>query len=245
MVDGVQLLHGDCLVLLPTLAAGSVDSIITDPPYRVSQPNISIKRKLPHAGKHTKTFDFGAWDHAFNPAPIAAEMDRVLTDHGQIYLFTASMLIAEWINILGRQFSGWKVLTWCKPDPLPQIRKRHWTSATEFVLWFWRGRYTFNFTKHKEMYSYWLMPAPGKNRSPRYHANEKPLRIVQQQVEVSTNPGDTVLDPFAGSGTTGVACVRTGRRFIGIEQDQGYFDIARRRIEAAHDSPLLAMEASA
>lgn len=226
--DPVRLICGDALDILRQLPAGCVDAVVTDPPFNVSKPD-AIRGKMRGAGRNAGTFDFGEWDVDFNPSEICQEWKRVLERNGQCYVFTSSTLLPEWIGALRDSFD-WKVLTWCKPDPLPSLRQRHWVSASEHVLWFWRGRYTLNWLGHGEMYSWQVLQAPKQER---FHLCQKPLDLVKKYILASTNPGDVVLDCYLGSGTTGVACVQTGRRFIGVEIDPGYFQIAQRRINDA------------
>ena len=228
-MSDVQLHLGDCLEFLRGMEPGSVDLVLTDPPFNVSKPD-ATRGKMRGAGRNAGKFYFGDWDRDFDPAIVCGHFARVMSGNGQAYLFTSSVLLPEWIAGLRHSFS-WKVLTWAKPDPLPSLRQRHWVSATEHVLWFWRGRYRFNFAGHAEMYSWQMMQAP--KHEARLHPNQKPLALVAKYILASTDPGDLILDPFMGSGTTGVACVQTGRRFIGCEISPEYFAIAKKRIAAA------------
>jgi len=138
---------------------------------------------------------------------------------------------------------GFKMLntiTWEKPNPPPNLSCRYFTHSTETILWAAkneRSRHTFNYAAMREanggkqMKSVWRMKAPhGAEKRHGRHPTQKPLELIERCLLASTNPGDFVLDPFLGSGTTGVAASRHGRRFTGIEMNPAYLDTARKRV---------------
>lgn len=229
----VDLRLGDCLELMRDLPDASVDAVITDPPFNVSVQNGSLVGiKIHGAGKNGGRRDFGAWDFDFEPGMILPEFNRTAKDAAQFYVFSGTPLLSSWVDGLWEFSSGVMVLEWIKPDPVPQIRQRHWCSAHENIVWAYRGKYTFNYMGHSAMYSWQLAQAP-KVPSERVHPNQKPIDLIAKYIAVSTNEGDTVLDPFMGSGTTGVACVKLNRNFIGMEINPDYFKIAEKRIAEA------------
>lgn len=230
---GVTIFHGDSREILPTLEAKSVDLVLTDPPYNVSRENIC--RTIRGAGANAGTFHYGKWDYAFEPRAVSQELMRIISENGQFYIFASSVLLPEWISCL-RDCFEWKVLLWTKPDPLPQIRQRHWISAAEYILWFWRDKYTFNWLGHSSMFSWQMMQAP-KVKAQRFHPNQKPLALLVRYLEVSSEPRGTVLDPFMGSGTTLLAAQQLKRRAIGIEIEERYCEIAARRLEGKKALP--------
>lgn len=235
-----ELILGDCLQIMKGMADKSVDLIVADPPYNVSVKGGNLENILStkkHAGKAAGRRDFGEWDYGYSPTETIAEMDRLLSACGQVYIFTLSELIGEWITGLKQSFEGVKIIDWIKPDPVPSVRQRHWCSANEFIVWAWRGKHTFNYLGHSQMYTWQMYQAP--KTIERVHPNQKPVPLLKKLVTVSSNPGDIVLDPFCGSGSTGVACIKSGRNFVGIEKDEHYFEIGKKRLADAAAQPLL------
>ena len=141
---------------------------------------------------------------------------------------------------------GFKILnlvTWEKPNPPPNLACRYFTHSTEQIIWAAKNeksKHIFNYADMKtenggkQMKTVWRFPAPSKAEKSRgSHPTQKPLALVSRCLLASSSPGDVVLDPFCGSGTTGVAAVSFGRRFIGIEKDAAYRQLSQERLEAA------------
>lgn len=141
---------------------------------------------------------------------------------------------------------GFKILnliTWEKPCPPPNLSCRYFTHSTEQIIWAAKNsdsKHLFNYADmraengQKQMKTVWRFPAPLKaEKSHGSHPTQKPLALVSRCLRASSSPGDVVMDPFCGSGTTGVAAVSTGRRFIGIEKDTAYRQLSQERIQAA------------
>jgi site-specific DNA-methyltransferase (adenine-specific) len=140
---------------------------------------------------------------------------------------------------------GFKILNdiaWEKPNPPPNLSCRYFTHSTETVIWAAKNeksRHHFDYAlmraanKGKQMKTVWAI-APPQNSEKDFgkHPTQKPLALLKRCISSSTKPGDFVLDPFMGSGTTGVACSRLGRRFVGIELDTNYIDISLKRFKA-------------
>jgi len=220
--DGVTIYNADCLKVLPWI--GAFDLLLTDPPFNVRQANLAKGNgTLRGAGRNSGTLDFGSWDEHFKPSDFVESL-RMMP---QAYIFSSDKLVAEWFAELMAHYSVLKLLTWVKPDPLPQCRQRHWVSASEHIVWAARDDYTFNFLGHSEMFSWTLQQAPKQER---YHPTEKPLAICRKLIAVSSNVGDVVIDPFMGSGTTLVAAKLDGRRAVGIEIEERYCEIAANRL---------------
>jgi site-specific DNA-methyltransferase (adenine-specific)/modification methylase len=225
--DRWQVITGDCLEVLPTLAAGSVDAVITDPPYNVTITQIN---------KKTPAFcELEARQWAL-PKEWVSEAARVLAGGGAFYSWCGLdefSYLRTWLEAAGvRSLNN---LVWIKTNPLPSYRRKVYRNSCEFAMFGVRGDTPSKFVAHRtqqQLVNYWIHPiVGGKDRT--IHPTQKPLSITREWIENSTHPGDLILDPFCGSGTTGVACVQTGRRFIGIEIDEGYADIARARIAKA------------
>lgn len=195
----VQLHHGDCLEFMRTLPAGSVDAVVTDPPYGCGKAD---------------------WDEAF-PTAWYSEARRVAR---RVVIITGSSGLADSIPLVGDDFVD-VIAAWNKNGMTRSpLGFGNWLAA---VVAGEKPKQTQNF------FSFVVaddMPA---------HPSPKPVRYMRGLIERVTCAGDTVLDCFTGSGTTGVACVQTGRHFIGCEIDAGYFEIARKRIESAQMQPAL------
>jgi DNA modification methylase len=189
--DGaVQLCRGDCLEILPQLPSGSVDAVVTDPPYGIGLAGNPIRQK----------FKRQAWDDA----PAADEAI-------QMCLAKATQVVIWGGNYFRLPPSkGWFI--WDKKQP------EKFTLAMAEMAWTNMNRPAKMFRKHPASYE-------------KFHPTQKPVDLMEWCI--SYIAGETILDPFMGSGTTGVACVKTSRKFIGIEIDEGYFNIARDRIAKA------------
>lgn len=244
-MGSVNLILGDCLEEMKKIPDKSVDLVLTDPPYNISKLNDNRDRSRlssPIMRRESPLkYDFGKWDNMERKdflnftSSWVTECCRVLVEGGTFISF---------FNKEDVSFLGWTakelgvrtrtIFTWCKSNPVPSFRKVNYLSATEFVWIGSKGEkaWTFNFKMQKEMMNYMITPnasSYGKTK----HPTEKPEKVIKHLGVIHTNLNNTVLDPFMGSGTTGVACAELGRSFIGIEIDKGYFNIAKRRIEQA------------
>lgn len=224
----ITLLHGDCLDLMPSIPDGSVDLVVTDPPFRVK---IGTQTKRTPAYDKLKDAGWGLevdWiKEAYRVMKVGAQIYVCTSDHDMS--FHREALEAYGFSILGK-------LVWIETNPLPSYTKKCYRGGLNLALHARKGDTTTYFAKRtqQELRPYWFFPkVGGKKRTP--HPTQKPLELIQEWVLNSSQEGDTVLDPYMGSGTTGVACVNTGRNFIGIEQDAGYFEIAQRRIQEAQN----------
>jgi len=230
--DGAFVLHqGDCIEVLGSLPEGSVDLIFADPPYFLSNGGITCQ-----SGKMVSVHK-GRWDvsrgveenHAFNRRWLAA-CQRVLAPNGTIFVSGTRHVIFS-VGFAMQQL-GFKMLNdiiWYKVTPPPNLSCRYFTHSTETILWAGRdGRTKHHFAYKemkeenggKQMQSLWSIRPPYKAEK-RFgkHPTQKPLALLERIVRAASKPGDLVLDPFNGSGTTGVASARLGRRYVGVELD--------------------------
>ncbi len=229
-IGDATLYLGDCRDILPTLTG--CDVLITDPPYKVTS-----------GGLGELEGGFGGWikDSYDNKGSIVAcDLDwpdwlglipAALKADAQAYIFSndrnlqAARAAAE---AAGLKFH--RLLTWDKRAALPN---RWYQQTCEFVLFMRQGKaFMINDPSSKALQSIF-------QRDESAHPTEKPVSLCQLYVENSTQPGGLVLDPFVGSGTTGVAALRAGRRFVGIELTTQWFDVACRRLDAALNEPRL------
>jgi DNA modification methylase len=214
-----RVIHGEALAVLKTLDAGSVTAVVTDPPYGTDVPRDGYGRR--DRQKHI------AGDSDLSTlAAVLPEFVRVLRPDSWCLVFCSpkrrweaeSLIRASGLNVRGE-------VVWDEvmPGLGAGIRYRHETVLLAAV-----GRPAGNAPLMSVVRHPW-----GFNGNPRAHPHQKPIDLMRELVRYACPPGDFVLDPFAGSFTTGVACAREGRRFIGIEIDEGYVAVARRRIAEA------------
>ena len=210
-----QLYLGDCLDIMRTMPDKSVDAVITDPPYGMNWDTDHTRFVIgPNGNGHGRPSKqsnkkIHGDDKPFDPTP---------------FLGFKKVILWGFHHFADRLPTG-SVLVWIKRND-PAFGS--FLSDAD-LAWVKGGCGVYCF---KDMSLY------GETNN-RLHPTQKPLPLMKWCIEKYTNPGDTVLDPFMGSGTTGVACVQTGRNFIGIEIDPGYFEIAQRRIHDAEQQPLL------
>jgi len=245
------ILKGDCVAALERLPEKSVDAIFADPPYNL-QLNGDLHRpdqsKVDAVDDDWDRFEsFAAYD-AFTRAWLLA-CRRVLKPSGTIWV------IGSYHNIFrvgaAMQDLGFWVLNdivWRKTNPMPNFRGRRFQNAHETLIWASRDEkargYTFNYESLKaanddvQMRSDWLFPiCTGTERlkdanGDKVHPTQKPEALLSRVILSSTKPGDVVLDPFFGTGTTGAVAKRLGRHFVGVEREQAYIDAASERIAA-------------
>ena len=250
--EDAALYVGEAIETLSRIPDESVDCVWTDPPYLLSNGGITCV-----AGRMVSV-DKGDWDksrgleldHQFNMEWVA-ECYRVLKPTGTIWVSgTLHVYPSVGMALLKNGFRLLNDIVWEKPNPPPNLGRRTFTHSTEIVLWASkapkgsRHKYTFNYEDMKQenggkqMKTVWRMTAPGKSEK-RFgkHPTQKPVKLIDRCLRASTNPGDLVLDPFAGSGSAGVAALAIGRRFIGIEMTPEYAEIGRMRLAEIASPP--------
>jgi len=226
IIGNATLYCGDCLEVMQSIEP--VDHIISDPPYeKVSQDRIGgIKRN--DGAKVTEKLNFAAINEI--RADVVSATKRLASGWG--LFFCTPEGVALWRDEIERHQIKYKTpCIWVKPDAMPKFNGQGPALAYESIVtcWLGQGPARWNSGGKRGVYTYLV------NNQERHgtHPTEKPRRLMTELVSDFTKPGDIVLDPFMGSGTTGVAAVKDGRRFIGIEMNPAYFDIACRRIEDA------------
>ena len=217
--------------------------IFADPPYFLSNGGITC-----HAGRMVSV-NKGKWDvsrgveenHKFNLAWLS-KCQQVLSKDGVIWVSGTAHVIFS-IGFAMQQL-GFKILNdiiWFKPNASPNLSCRYFTHSTETVIWAAknkRSKHTFNYelmkqiSNGKQMRNLWeLSPPQPSEKLHGKHPTQKPLKLLERILLASTNEGDIVLDPFNGSGSTGVAALRFGRKYIGIEISQEYLDLTISRLQ--------------
>ena len=208
----IQLIHGDCLDVMKSFNDKSVSAIITDIPYGVVNRESNGLRNLDKGKADIVTFDIPSMLDSF-----------IRICYGTIYVFCGTEQVSQIREYLADYGLSTRLCIWEKTNPSPMNGQHLWLSSIECCVFAKFKNATFN--EHCKS-SVWRFPTvKGK-----VHPTMKPLKLMEYLVETSTNNGDTVLDPFMGSGTTGVACKNLNRNFIGIELYSGYFKIAEDRI---------------
>ncbi len=245
------ILKGDCVAALDRLPDHSVDVIFADPPYNL-QLEGALHRpdqtKVNAVDDHWDQFDsFQAYD-AFTRAWLMA-CRRVLKPNGTIWVIGSYHNIFR-VGASLQDLGFWMLndVIWRKTNPMPNFRGRRFQNAHETLIWASRDQkskgYTFNYEAMKaanddvQMRSDWLFPiCTGSERlkddnGDKVHPTQKPEALLARILMSSSKPGDVILDPFFGSGTTGAVAKRLGRHFVGIEREQTYIDAATKRIAA-------------
>ncbi|GGO96472.1 DNA-methyltransferase [Stakelama pacifica] len=227
-IGNATLYLGDCLEIMPTL--GPVDHIIMDPPYEAIMHASKGGMKglvRPDGSHHWKPLDF---------APIDEIRDEVITwgaqCDGWFIAFCTSEGVGRWADGINPSPMRYKrACVWVKPDSTPQMNGQGPAQGAEHFVCAWAGQgfARWNAGGKRGVYTH-CVNSPEREGT---HPTEKPRRLMSEIIADFTNTGQTILDPFMGSGTTGVAAVMADRRFIGIELQEHYFDIAARRIEEA------------
>lgn len=257
--EDFRLLRGDCLKTLATLPAASVDMIFADPPYFLSNGGSTCsggKRVNVHKGGWDASRGVSQ-DHAFNLAWLSA-CQRVLKPSGTIWVSgTQHVIFSIGFAMQTLGFHLLNTVTWFKPNAAPNLACRFFTHSTEIILWAAPNRgkkllHTYNYRDMKaenggkQMRDLWAMPEPGgeqvvwslptppkSEKSHGRHPTQKPLQLLERVVRAGSSPGQVILDPFNGSGTTGVAAIASGRKYVGIDVDENYLDLTARRITGA------------
>ncbi len=244
------IIRDDCVTAMRALPAASIDCIFADPPYNLQLGGDLFRpdgSQVDAVDDDWDKFDSLAAYDRFTHAWLT-EARRILKPGGSIWV------IGSYHNIFrvgtALQDQGFWILNdivWRKANPMPNFKGTRFTNAHETLIWASTGedaRYTFNYRAMKtlndelQMRSDWLIPICGgqeriKRGGTKAHPTQKPEALLYRLLLASTNPGDVVLDPFFGTGTTGAVAKRLGRRFIGIEREASYVAVAEERIAAA------------
>ncbi len=254
------IIKGDCVAALEQLPAHSIDVVFADPPYNLqlegglTRPDQSVVDGVDDAWDQFASFE--AYD-AFTRAWLLA-VRRVLKPDGTIWVIGSYHNIFR-VGTMLQDLGFWILndVVWRKTNPMPNFRGKRFTNAHETMIWASRGpksRYTFNYEAMKafnddvQMRSDWLIPiCTGSERlkdeaGDKLHPTQKPEALLARVLLASTEPGDIVLDPFFGSGTTGAVAKRLGRHYVGVEREEAYIEAATARIAATETAPAAALQ---
>ncbi len=246
--ESEQLFLGDCFEILKKIELESIDMIFADPPYFLSNDGITCK------GGKMVSVNKGIWDegkdlkskHEFNRKWISL-CKNILTQNGTIWI--SGTLHNIYSIGMALEQEGFKIInniTWQKTNPPPNLACRCFTHSTETILWAKKdekkAKHLFNYelmkgmNAGKQMKDVWTgsLTKPSE-KSEGKHPTQKPEYLLEKIILASTNENDIVLDPFCGSGTTGVAACKNNRLFIGIDNVEEYLQICKRRLEKTHE----------
>jgi len=247
LINKIQ--EGDCLEIMSKLPKESVDLILTDPPYNASKGGVNLPKNKTGGAyyKVNEEWDkFGKYtDYLGFTRQWIKKCDKILSKTGTILICCSHHNIGEVIIALKElDYKPLNIITWRKPNAMPNITKRMLTYSTEFIVWFAKGKnWIFNYDKMKK-YNYgkqlrdvWEFPScQGPERikgedGRAAHPTQKPLKLFRRLIEMASKENQIVLDPFIGSGTTAIAAEGLGRRWVGIDANPEYIKIATKRIK--------------
>lgn len=245
----ITLYHGDSLELLDSI--DDIDMVFADPPYNLSNDGFTCK------GGRMVSVNKGNWDkskgiendHSFDFTWLS-KVQNTLKESGSIWVS------GTYHNIYSVGFAMQKIgyhtlneISWFKPNASPNLSCRMFTASHETLIWARKNKkskHTFNYpvmkqlNGGKQMRSVWeISVTPKKEKAFGHHPTQKPEELLRRIILASTNVGDTILDPFNGSGTTGLVAAKLNRKYIGIELDKKYLDLTIKRIESIKKQPTL------
>lgn len=233
MMSRVELFHADAYEKVKELQQNGVivNHIITDPPYNISKDNNFSTMKNPRSG-----IDFGNWDRGkFDLYAWIPEYAKLLEKNGSMIIFCSYRFISYLIDALEMDETGMvvkDVLIWQKSNPMPRNINRRYVQDMEFAIWAVkkRGKWVFNKPQNKPYLRSLFTTSLVSGSEKLGHPTQKSLKLMDEIVSIHTNPGDIIMDPFMGSGSTGEAAINNGRQFIGIENELEYFEMAKKRL---------------
>lgn len=237
----MELYQQDALVATNIIPKKSVDMIFADPPYFLSNDGVTVQ-----SGKFVSV-NKGDWDKKESDIAVDLFNDRwikecknLLKDDGTIWISgTHHNIYSIGHLLIKNEFKILNNITWFKPNASPNLSCRYFTHSNEQIIWAKKNndrKHTFNYevmkaiNNDKQMRDVWEIPlTPQSEKKQGYHPTQKPLNLLERIVQSSTNKGDTVLDPFNGSGTTGLAAVANDRSYIGLDLSNDYLDLTLKR----------------
>lgn len=225
-----SVLCGDSKDIIKRLPDHSIDFILTDPPYNIGKHSTG---NIPLPGRTAMNNDVADWDWVdFNPEEWADEFVRILKPEGNLFIFTSYNQLGRWYNCLDKRFDTTNFMIWHKTNPAPKIFKAGFLNSCEMIFTCWNKKHTWNFISQAEMHNFLESPIcmrPERLSNPK-HPAQKPISILKKIIEIASNKGDIIFDPFMGVGSVGVAALQKERRFIGVEINKEYFMAAKNRI---------------
>ena len=227
----IQLYNQDCIQGMQELANNSIDCIIADPPYDIGSisggGSVNTVKKLNKSLQDLKKADL---IKGYDIVAFGEEALRVMNEIN-IYFWCNKKQIPVYFDFyVNKHKCTFDILAWHKTNALPTYSNKY-LSDTEYLLYFRKGKGKCFPESYEDAKTYYVAPINHKDKKLWGHPTIKPLDITEKIIRNSTREGQTVLDPFSGSGTTAIACINNNRNFIGFELDKDYYDISLNRIE--------------
>lgn len=233
------IINADCLDALKNIPDNSIDLIITDPPYNLGRfmksrgTNLKKMRENHFAYSGWDDLEFEKWCSQMDA--LIAECHRVLKKKGNLLIFMSIIKVETIINIaLNHNFYYKTVGIWHKTNPMPRNMNLQFVNSTETWLHFVNDAATGTFNNKGKVIHDFVESSTINNSERKFgkHPTQKPLQIMSHFIDILSDENDCILDPFMGSGSTGVACELLKRKFVGIELSKEYYEIAKKRIIA-------------
>lgn len=231
------LIHGDCLDIMKNIPDKSIDCIITDPPYNLG---LFMHKRNTNLGKmRDNQFAYAGWDNMDyqkwyeNMNGFIEQCARVLKKRGSFIVFMSVLKVSDIVELAQKYGFYYKTTgTWHKLNPMPRNKNIHFVNSTECWIYFINKGTSGTFNNDEKVYHDFIESAVCPSSEKKYgkHPTQKPLSILNVFVKLLTNKGNIVLDPFMGSGSTCVSAALNGRKYIGIELNKVYYDIAVNRV---------------
>lgn len=229
-INNSLLIEGDAFQKMKEIPDSSIDLILTDPPYNLSEYSTG---NMKFDWRNEINNDVAKWDKVpFNPEKLLKDFIRILKPKGNIFIFTSYNLIGKYHETFNPLFDTFQFMVWHKTNPIPNIRKSSFLNSCELIVCLWNKGHTWNFSKQNEMHNFIESPiCMGKERikEPK-HPTQKPLSVLEHIIKIASNENDVIFDPFMGVGSTGNAALNLGRRFIGIELEKEYYEASIKRL---------------
>lgn len=233
----LDLIRNDCLEAMKNIPSSSIDLVVTDPPYNLGlfmqerATNLTKMRDNFFVGKGWDNLSFDEWSECMDS--FFCELSRVLKRNGSLIIFMSLIRIETIIEIAQKHGFYYKTTgIWHKTNPMPRNMNIQFINSVEGWLYFTNKTKTGTFNNGSKAIHDFVESSVSPKNEKKYggHPTQKPEFIITHFIELLSKPGDNIMDPFMGSGTTGVVSKRLGRSFTGMEIDEKYFNIALKRI---------------
>ncbi|CAN7604528.1 DNA-methyltransferase [Bosea sp. LjRoot237] len=230
-IGDCTLYNGNCLEVMAGLTP--VSHVISDPPYEAFMHEAKFRHRKhlrTDGGNELEALNFASIDEIRKPFTVTSSG----LCGGWFIAFCTPEGVGRWADeINATQLKYKRACVWVKPDSTPQLNGQGPAMGAENFVCAWggKGHAKWNAGGKRGVYTHLTNPPSRDHR----HPTEKPVSLMRELLQDFTNPGETILDPFMGSGTTGVTCAKMGRKFIGVELDPKYFDVACERIRKAYE----------
>lgn len=234
----IKIYNKDCIEAMKEMPNNSVDLIVTDPPYNLGNfmidrdTNLSKMRDNFFATAGWDNMDYKEWKKSMDK--LFRQASRLIKDGGTMIVFMAIINVDVIINLAEKYGFYYKTTgIWHKTNPMPRNMNLHFINSTETWIYFTYKSRTGTFNNDGNVLHDFIETSVTPNSERKYgkHPTQKPEALISHFIKILSNEGDCVLDPFMGSGTTGIVCKRLKRDFIGIELDEAYYNMANKRIQ--------------